>query len=118
MSTRLPPPDASQRRDAEDEGGTYSPKSFMTAWLLSLFLGMFGADRFYLEKRWSAVAKLVSVGGLFVWWAIDLWILMSAPTDRDKLPLRKPAKVSWVMWGATAGVSLLVVFVFDAAASS
>ena len=44
--------------------GPYSDtprKSFMTTWLLSLLLGTFGADRFYLGKTGTAVAKLLMV---------------------------------------------------------
>ena len=43
-----------------------SNKSFLTAWLLSLLLGVFGVDRFYLGKvgqaslSWSRSAASVS----------------------------------------------------------
>lgn len=38
-------------------------KSFLTTWLFALLLGVFGADRFYLEKHVTAVIKLLTLGG-------------------------------------------------------
>jgi TM2 domain-containing membrane protein YozV len=45
------------------------------ACLLCLFLGVFGAHRFYLGKTGSAVAQLLTFGGLGIWMAIDLFML-------------------------------------------
>lgn len=49
-----------------------SDKSFVVAWLLSLFLGSFGIDRFYLGYVVSGVLKLITLGGLGIWSLIDL----------------------------------------------
>jgi hypothetical protein len=51
-------------------------KSFLVTWLLALLLGTVGADRFYLGKIGTAIAKLVTLGGLGIWWFIDLIILL------------------------------------------
>ncbi|OPZ83719.1 MAG: TM2 domain protein [bacterium ADurb.Bin425] len=45
------------------------------ACLLCLFLGVFGAHRFYLGKTGSAVAQLLTFGGLGIWMTIDLFML-------------------------------------------
>ncbi|OIH82848.1 hypothetical protein BLJ79_18050 [Arthrobacter sp. UCD-GKA] len=58
-------------------------KSFMATWLLALFLGVFGVDRFYLGKIGTGLLKLVTLGGLGVWALIDL-ILVLAGKQRDK----------------------------------
>ena len=58
-----------------------SERSKQTAVLLSIFLGWLGVDRFYLGYFWLGMAKLVTFGGLFIWWAIDLSLLVS-----DRLP--------------------------------
>mmetsp|Transcript_5453 Transcript_5453/g.16469 ORF Transcript_5453/g.16469 Transcript_5453/m.16469 type:complete len:210 (-) Transcript_5453:564-1193(-) len=43
-----------------------------TAFLLSLTLGGFGADRFYLGHIAAGIAKLLTFGGLGVWTVIDV----------------------------------------------
>ncbi len=60
------------------------PKSFLAAWALALFLGFFGADRFYLGKYKSGVVKFVTAGGLGIWWLIDLIVLLVGKAkDKD-----------------------------------
>jgi hypothetical protein len=51
------------------------PKNRVVAILLSVFLGMVGADRFYLGKPKTAWLKLLTFGGLMLWWAVDAAML-------------------------------------------
>lgn len=52
-------------------------RSWTTALLLSLLLGMFGADRFYLGYSSLGVLKLLTVGGLGLWYLLDLALLLA-----------------------------------------
>eukprot|EP00440_Ansanella_granifera_P030183 gb/GFBE01032793.1/.p1 GENE.gb/GFBE01032793.1/~~gb/GFBE01032793.1/.p1 ORF type:complete len:525 (+),score=96.37 gb/GFBE01032793.1/:1-1575(+) len=54
-------------------------KSQFKAFLLSLFTGFLGLDRFYLGLYLTGCAKLVSLGGLGVWWLYDIVRVGSAP---------------------------------------
>ncbi|CAE7257970.1 unnamed protein product, partial [Symbiodinium pilosum] len=58
-------------------------KSQMKAFLLSLFAGIFGADRFYLGLWVSGCVKLVTLGGLGLWWLFDVVRVGSAPVYAD-----------------------------------
>lgn len=80
-----------------------SNKSFLVTWLLSLLLGVFGIDRFYLGKVLTGLLKLISFGGLGIWALIDL-ILVLANQTRDKrgLPLegyQRHKKVALIVTG-------------------
>lgn len=63
-------------------------KNWTTALLLSLLLGMFGADRFYLGYSSLGVLKLLTVGGLGIWYVADLIrIVLRKLSDAKGLPL-------------------------------
>ncbi len=51
-------------------------KNRIIALLLSFFFGIFGVDRFYLGKKKSGFFKLVSLGGLGLWWFFDAALIL------------------------------------------
>ncbi len=60
-----------------------SDKDYLTAWLLSYFLGSFGADRFYMGETGLGIAKLLTLGGCGIWALVD-WIMIMTGSRKDK----------------------------------
>ena len=73
---------------AQDMPGLFSTREYMTALLLSIFLGHFGVDRFYLGHTGLGVVKLLTFGGCGIWWIIDLVLIATRKlNDADGRPL-------------------------------
>jgi TM2 domain-containing membrane protein YozV len=81
-------------------------KSFVATWLLALLLGYFGIDRFYLGKVVTGILKLITLGGLGLWYLIDLIIVLAgAQTDKQDRPLSGYAQ------NKTVAIIVSIVFV-------
>lgn len=66
----------------------FSTRERQIALLLSVVLGWLGADRFYLGQFGLGIVKLLTGGGLGIWWLIDvIQIATRSLDDVDGLPL-------------------------------
>jgi len=75
---------------AKELQGVFSDKDWLTALLISFFLGGLGIDRFYLGYTGIGVVKLLTLGGCGIWALIDfILIAVNNIKDADGLPLRK-----------------------------
>lgn len=54
-----------------------SSKNWTVAFCLSLFLGFFALDRFYLGYTGLSLLKFATAGGFGLWWIIDIVLLLS-----------------------------------------
>jgi len=62
-------------------------KDWLVCLMLSIFVGKFGIDRFYLGKIGTGVLKLITFGGFGIWWLIDIILIV---TDNMKDAEGKP----------------------------
>lgn len=71
------------------KSGAYGRKSQATTFILCLFLGLFGFHRFYLGKFITGILMLLTLGGLGIWYIIDIFrVGMGGFKDNRKLFLR------------------------------
>ncbi len=98
------------------KGKQIARKSYLTTLWLSLFLGIFGADRFYLGKWRTGILKLITAGGFFVWLIIDaIRTGIGKVTDSkgQKLLGQKVNVQTFKLSGLLLLATLLVSLVFD-----
>jgi len=85
-------------------------KNWVVALTLSIFLGFVGADRLYLGRVRTGILKLITLGGLGIWWLIDVILIA---TDKLKVGRGISMPLERRGWLATRirGVWLVPMFV-------
>jgi len=102
-----------------------STKSPVINLLLCLFLGMFGAHRFYVGKIGTGLLMLITFGGLGIWYLVDLISIVTNKFEDSKghrLELTKSpsgfkkglmvvgAVIAWIATYVTAIIAMVLYF--------
>jgi TM2 domain-containing membrane protein YozV len=60
-------------------------KDPLVSLFLSILFGWCGLDRFYRGAYFTGILKLITFGGLGIWWLVDIFLLLSGEEDMFKL---------------------------------
>lgn len=53
------------------------------ALILSILIGYLGVDRFYIGDTGMGIGKLLTCGGLYIWWIVDIFLIMKATKQKN-----------------------------------
>lgn len=74
----------SEERTYEKHEPGVSQKSRMEALLLTIFLGEFGIQHFYVGRIWLGVIYLLTFGCFFIGWIVDIVLILAGKfTDNN-----------------------------------
>lgn len=51
--------------------------------ILSIVVGYLGIDRFYVDDIGLGIIKLITCGGLYIWWLVDIFLIMGKTRMRN-----------------------------------
>jgi TM2 domain-containing membrane protein YozV len=57
--------------------------NWLLALLMSIFFGVVGVDRFILGHIGLGILKLITIGGLGIWWLVDIILIASKYQFKD-----------------------------------
>lgn len=60
-----------------------------TSLIISLLVGYLGIDRFYIGDTGLGIAKLLTCGGLYVWFIVDWFLIMGATREKNMEMLQR-----------------------------
>ena len=79
----------SQKEKLLNSSTTTSTTDWLTLFLLSFFVGVLGVHRFYVGKIGTGFLMLLTLGGLGVWFLVDLILVVTGQftnKDGEKIP--------------------------------
>ena len=51
--------------------------------VISIIVGVYGVDRFYIGDIGLGVAKLLTCGGVGIWWIVDMLLIMDTTKKKN-----------------------------------
>lgn len=51
--------------------------------IFSIVVGYLGIDRFYVDDIGLGIIKLITCGGLYIWWLVDIFLIMGKTRMRN-----------------------------------
>ena len=78
-----------QKEKLLNSSTTTSTTDWLTLFLLTFFVGVLGVHRFYVGKMGTGFLMLLTLGGLGVWFLVDLILVVTGQftnKDGEKIP--------------------------------
>ena len=78
-----------QKEKLLNSSATTSTTDWLTLFLLTFFVGVLGVHRFYVGKIGTGFLMLLTLGGLGVWFLVDLILVVTGQftnKDGEKIP--------------------------------
>ncbi|MGC8842521.1 MAG: TM2 domain-containing protein [bacterium] len=63
------------------------------ALILSVLLGAYGVDRFYVGDITLGIIKLLTLGGFLIWWIVDLFLIMGRADEYNRQKAQEIASI-------------------------
>ena len=84
-----------QKEKLLNSSTTTSTTDWLTLFLLTFFVGVLGVHRFYVGKIGTGFLMLLTLGGLGVWFLVDLILVVTGQfTNKDGQKILEPSHLN------------------------